>query len=184
MPSLPVRRNQKRKGSLGLVTDSSMSSTSSTSSSASLAQVKKPTANGADDKNNNAGGTCCSNGTPCEIEGGSDAMETKQKTLIDTLSKACAYGDLDRLGELLKEKDYSLLSTPDAEGYYPLQWAALNNQVHCAKYLLEDSQCRKVSLVFIKGLLDGTDDGFSLACDGLSLSLSLSVLLCFAMGSM
>ncbi|QDZ25502.1 S-acyltransferase [Chloropicon primus] len=70
-------------------------------------------------------------------------METKQKTLIDTLSKACAYGDLDRLGELLKEKDYSLLSTPDAEGYYPLQWAALNNQVHCAKYLLEDSQCRK-----------------------------------------
>ena len=124
-PSLPVRRNQKRKGSLGLVTDSSMSSTSSSSASASLAQVKKLTKTA-----NVAGkdaGSCCSNGTPCEVEGGDNTQDTKQKTLIDTLSKACAYGDLDRLGELLQEKDYSLLSTPDAEGYCTSQ--------HCHKAL-------------------------------------------------
>lgn len=90
----------------------------------------------------------------------SSKPETKQKALIDTVSKACAYGDLDRLKELLagdkdsKDKavgsvsspsasNLEALSTPDAEGYYPLQWAALNNQTLCVTFLLEDPAARK-----------------------------------------
>ena len=81
--------------------------------------------------------------------------------MIDTVSKACAYGDLDRLRELLAQPrdlsastsqggggggtslGYEALSTPDAEGYFPLQWAALNNQVHCLHFILQDPHCRK-----------------------------------------
>ena len=73
----------------------------------------------------------------------STVAATKQAATIDTLSKACAYGDMDRLKTLLLESGASALAKPDAEGYYPLQWACLNNQVGCAKFLLEDALCRK-----------------------------------------
>ena len=51
-------------------------------------------------------------------------------------SKACAYGDFDALvGFVTADKD--CVNRCDEGGYYPLQWAALNNRVAEASYLLE-----------------------------------------------
>ena len=55
--------------------------------------------------------------------------------MIDTLSKACAYGDFDKLKSFI-EQDPACVNTPDESGYYPLQWAALNNRVAEATYLI------------------------------------------------
>ncbi len=37
------------------------------------------------------------------------------------------------------EADSSLLDQPDEMGYYPLQWAALNNRVAIISYLIDKS---------------------------------------------
>lgn len=57
------------------------------------------------------------------------------REVIDTVSKACAYGDFDKLKEFVST-DPSCVNTPDDSGYYPLQWAALNNRIAEANYLL------------------------------------------------
>ncbi|KAK9053429.1 hypothetical protein SSX86_030063 [Deinandra increscens subsp. villosa] len=49
---------------------------------------------------------------------------------------ACAYGDLPKLRKFVEEDGVSL-SHPDANGYYPLQWATLNNFAHLAQYIIE-----------------------------------------------
>lgn len=56
--------------------------------------------------------------------------------VVDDIWKACAYGDLEKLREFV-EKDPQLVNTPDATGFLPLQWAALNNRVSVATLLLE-----------------------------------------------
>lgn len=53
----------------------------------------------------------------------------------DTISKACAYGDFDKLKTFV-EADPSSVNVPDEQGYYPLQWAALNNRVVETNFLL------------------------------------------------
>eukprot|EP00798_Chlamydomonas_sp_ICE-L_P014668 gene14669-20703_t len=58
-----------------------------------------------------------------------------QGQVIDTLSKACAYGDFEKLKEFI-DQDPSCVSKPDESGYFPLQWAALNNRVNEANYLI------------------------------------------------
>jgi palmitoyltransferase ZDHHC13/17 len=55
--------------------------------------------------------------------------------VIDTVSKACAYGDFERAKRFI-EDDPSCVNKPDEQGYFPLQWAALNNRVSEATYLL------------------------------------------------
>ncbi|KAF5206561.1 S-acyltransferase [Thalictrum thalictroides] len=55
--------------------------------------------------------------------------------IIDVFS-ASAYGDLDKLRKFV-EKDGSSLSIPDGNGYYPLQWAALNNFPDITYYIIE-----------------------------------------------
>jgi len=57
------------------------------------------------------------------------------KAEINTVSKACAYGDFDKLREYV-EADPSCVTQPDESGYTPLQWAALNNRVAEATFLL------------------------------------------------
>ncbi|GIL66775.1 hypothetical protein Vafri_20284 [Volvox africanus] len=59
-----------------------------------------------------------------------------QPTVVDTLCKACAYGDFDKLRQFA-EADPSSVNKPDENGYYPLQWAALNNRVPESTYLLQ-----------------------------------------------
>jgi palmitoyltransferase ZDHHC13/17 len=49
--------------------------------------------------------------------------------------QACAYGDFDKLKQYV-DADSSLINKPDENGYYPLQWAALNNRVPEASFLL------------------------------------------------
>mmetsp|Transcript_16074 Transcript_16074/g.22186 ORF Transcript_16074/g.22186 Transcript_16074/m.22186 type:complete len:613 (-) Transcript_16074:190-2028(-) len=55
---------------------------------------------------------------------------------IDTVWKAAAYGDTDKLKEML-EADVSRVNQPDQSGYLPLQWASLNNRVAAMTLLFE-----------------------------------------------
>ena len=57
------------------------------------------------------------------------------KEVVDTVSKACAYGDFDRLKQFV-EAEPPCVNKPDESGYFPLQWAALNNRVAETSYLL------------------------------------------------
>ncbi len=54
---------------------------------------------------------------------------------IDTVSKACAFGDFEKLRAFF-DSDPSSINAADASGYYPLQWAALNNRLQEANFLL------------------------------------------------
>lgn len=49
---------------------------------------------------------------------------------------ASAYGDFQKLRSFV-EQDGASLSTPDANGYYALQWAALNNFPDIAHYIIQ-----------------------------------------------
>lgn len=64
------------------------------------------------------------------------AAQPPAKEPVDTLSKACAYGDLDKVRQFV-DADPSCVNKPDENGYFPLQWAALNNRVPEATYLLQ-----------------------------------------------
>lgn len=65
-------------------------------------------------------------------------MQGKPDEKIDTISKSCAYGDFDKLKAFI-EADPSCVNQPDEQGYFPLQWAALNNRVVETNYLLNQS---------------------------------------------
>lgn len=62
-------------------------------------------------------------------------LRQPQKEVIDTIAKACAYGDFDKLQQFAAE-DPSCVNKPDDQGYYPLQWAGLNNRVQETAFLL------------------------------------------------
>ena len=78
---------------------------------------------------------------------------TQTTEAIDSVWKACAHGDLDKLKEFIdadpqsgnapdeqvgtRRKDSAISSCFSLKGYYPLQWAALNNQVSAVSYLLQ-----------------------------------------------
>ncbi|XP_039158072.1 probable protein S-acyltransferase 23 [Eucalyptus grandis] len=53
------------------------------------------------------------------------------------LFSASAYGDLEQLRRFVEQGGASL-STPDANGYYALQWAALNNFADVVQYIIEN----------------------------------------------
>ncbi|KAF4379580.1 hypothetical protein F8388_023597 [Cannabis sativa] len=55
--------------------------------------------------------------------------------IFDVFS-ASAYGDFNKL-RIFVEEDASSLTKPDNNGYYALQWAALNNFPHIAHYIIE-----------------------------------------------
>ncbi|PON39771.1 Transmembrane protein [Parasponia andersonii] len=55
--------------------------------------------------------------------------------ILDVFS-ACAYGDFDKLRKFVEE-DAASLATPDANGYYAIQWAALNNFPDIAQYIIQ-----------------------------------------------
>ena len=57
---------------------------------------------------------------------------------VERVRTACAYGNYEDLREAA-EADPSLLDQPDEMGYYPLQWAALNNRVAIISYLIDKS---------------------------------------------
>lgn len=55
--------------------------------------------------------------------------------VVDVFS-ASAYGDFQKLRKFVEE-DGASVSEPDFDGYYPLQWAALNNFPDIAQYMIE-----------------------------------------------
>ncbi|EEF44063.1 Palmitoyltransferase TIP1, putative [Ricinus communis] len=55
--------------------------------------------------------------------------------VLDVFS-ASAYGDFEKLRKFV-EQDGASLSRPDVNGYYALQWAALNNFADIAQYIIE-----------------------------------------------
>ncbi|KAJ3675649.1 hypothetical protein LUZ60_004691 [Juncus effusus] len=56
--------------------------------------------------------------------------------IVDVYS-AAAYGDLEKLRKFVEVNGCSL-SKPDGNGYYALQWAALNNYPGIAQYIIEN----------------------------------------------
>ncbi|ESQ51112.1 hypothetical protein EUTSA_v10022988mg [Eutrema salsugineum] len=60
---------------------------------------------------------------------------TESPTITDVFS-ASAYGDLHQLKRFV-EHGGSSVSLPDANGYYAIQWAALNNSLDVAQYIIE-----------------------------------------------
>lgn len=77
-----------------------------------------------------------------EIEIVSDSNEQKPANgnpnevhIVDVYS-AAAYGDFEKLRKFV-ENDGVSVSQPDGNGYYPLQWAALNNFADVCQYITE-----------------------------------------------
>jgi len=60
----------------------------------------------------------------------------EEEALKDDVSTGAAYGDLEKLHRLVELEGRSV-AEPDALGYHALQWAALNNRVAAAQYILE-----------------------------------------------
>lgn len=71
-------------------------------------------------------------------------QQGKAEEKIDSISKACAYGDFDRLKGFI-EADPRCVNAPDEQGYFPLQWAALNNRVVETNFLLAQVRGRSVA---------------------------------------
>ncbi|KAH6793486.1 Ankyrin repeat family protein with DHHC zinc finger domain-containing protein [Perilla frutescens var. hirtella] len=77
-----------------------------------------------------------------EIEIVSDSNQQKPANgnpnevhVVDVYS-AAAYGDFEKLRKFV-ESDGVSVSHPDGNGYYPLQWAALNNFASICQYIIE-----------------------------------------------
>lgn len=63
-------------------------------------------------------------------------MNGHRNEAVDTVCKAAAYGDFDLLKQLADGKP-ELFHQPDEQGYFPVQWAALNNRVAVLGYLID-----------------------------------------------
>ncbi|CAI9104174.1 OLC1v1002800C1 [Oldenlandia corymbosa var. corymbosa] len=64
----------------------------------------------------------------------STSPNPSQIPIVDVFS-ASAYGDLEKLRQFV-ENDGVSISKPDGNGYYPLQWAALNNFADVVQYII------------------------------------------------
>ena len=51
--------------------------------------------------------------------------------------RAAAYGNLEKLKQFLEEDNFEKIDAKDSNGFRALQWAALNNRVQIAEYLLD-----------------------------------------------
>lgn len=65
----------------------------------------------------------------------SDFRNPNEPAIIDVYS-ACAYGDFDKLRKFVEVDGVSVYQ-PDGNGYYALQWAALNNFADIVQYIIE-----------------------------------------------
>ncbi|CAN6237356.1 unnamed protein product [Urochloa humidicola] len=63
-------------------------------------------------------------------------QEGDEEALKDDVYTGAAYGDLEKLHRLVERVGRSV-TEPDALGYHALQWAALNNRIAAAQYILE-----------------------------------------------
>jgi palmitoyltransferase len=75
---------------------------------------------------------------PSAAEGAGAPAE--DESLKNDVYTAAAYGDLEKLQRLV-EGEGRPVTEPDGGGYHALQWAALNNRVAAAQYILEVALC-------------------------------------------
>ncbi|KAM0937954.1 putative protein S-acyltransferase [Dioscorea sansibarensis] len=61
--------------------------------------------------------------------------EAVSNAIVDVYS-ASAYGDLQKVRDFVEREGHTV-SKPDGNGYHALQWAALNNHVDVAQYIIE-----------------------------------------------
>jgi len=73
-------------------------------------------------------------------EDGAGAGTPEDESLKNDVYTAAAYGDLEKLQRLV-EGEGRPVREPDGGGYHALQWAALNNRVAAAQYILEVALC-------------------------------------------
>ena len=71
-----------------------------------------------------------------DTNGSVENKAEEDRSLKDDIYTASAYGDIDKLRRLVETEGHSV-STPDASGFYALQWSALNNKSAIAHYILE-----------------------------------------------
>nr|CAB3445867.1 unnamed protein product [Digitaria exilis] len=70
------------------------------------------------------------------VAAGAGQEGEEEEALKDDVYTGAAYGDLEKLQRLVELEGRSV-TEPDAHGYRALQWAALNNRVAAAQYILE-----------------------------------------------
>nr|CAB3449097.1 unnamed protein product [Digitaria exilis] len=73
---------------------------------------------------------------PVVATGAGQEGEEEEEALKDDVYTGAAYGDIEKLQRLVELEGRSV-TEPDAHGYHALQWAALNNRVAAAQYILE-----------------------------------------------
>ncbi|PKU87337.1 probable protein S-acyltransferase 23 [Dendrobium catenatum] len=71
-----------------------------------------------------------------DLPNGNPNPSKPAEPIIVDVHSASAYGDLQKL-RCFVETDGQSLSKPDGNGYYALQWAALNNYADVAQYIIE-----------------------------------------------
>lgn len=67
---------------------------------------------------------------------GGNGVVGEESSLRNDVYAAAAYGDMEKLQRLVESESCSV-SEPDGMGYYALQWAALNNRIAAAQYIIE-----------------------------------------------
>ena len=70
------------------------------------------------------------------VSSDSKTQNTPNQVAVFDVFSASAYGDFEKLRKFVEE-DGASVSEPDVHGYYPLQWAALNNFPDIAQYIIE-----------------------------------------------
>ncbi|KAG7977313.1 hypothetical protein I3843_05G025700 [Carya illinoinensis] len=69
------------------------------------------------------------------VSADSNALQNPSGVAAIDVFSACAYGDFEKLRKFVEE-DGASLSQPDSNGYYALQWAALNNFPDIVQYII------------------------------------------------
>lgn len=69
------------------------------------------------------------------VSADSNALQNPSGVAAIDVFSACAYGDFEKLRKFVEE-DGASLSQPDSNGYYALQWAALNNFPDILQYII------------------------------------------------
>lgn len=71
-----------------------------------------------------------------QINNSQNGAHNSEGVIISDIYSASAYGELEKLRKFV-ENDAVLLSQPDVNGYYALQWAALNNFAGVVQYIID-----------------------------------------------
>ncbi|KAH7517703.1 hypothetical protein FEM48_Zijuj09G0092500 [Ziziphus jujuba var. spinosa] len=70
------------------------------------------------------------------VSSDSTTQKTPSQVVVFDVFTASAYGDFQKLRKFVEE-DGASVSEPNVNGYYPLQWAALNNFPDITQYIIE-----------------------------------------------